>query len=804
MKAVRIVTAVILGLVGLLLGTLLFAPASVMRPLANYLMSDSGVEITAIEDLQLGWRSSSALGLQAQLPGVSLAVRELSATYQLADLISQARVANIDIGHLELVVDDSTGSGEQPADSPLQFKDLLTMAQSLPFARLAVNEFSVQGEVTASGSVAVTSRPLQLVADLTSNQWPGWLAELRLQQVGNSRVSGTASLQRQQQTVLSTDLDLELTTDRAALATVSEIDLQVVQGLPFVSGPMGDARLTDSKLRVSSELSADLVDDTAAGMDAELESLALERLEIDTGDGGLNWQLANGNVQGELVMPLTVTGALDRLGNTFSLNLGSARSSLAIGSAALTGDGEIVVADFQLDCDFQRNCSGLVQTELNMASWQAAELDGDNAVLSGGLAMASDSDGVSLRAASLTLELPLLNYLLDPAGQVGTGRAELALQDLQVTMAEEISASLTANTQRLDLELSGIDLVAPAISTQLRLDGNALSGTVNLRLGQRLDSSLSFAHAIDSGIGELAFSLEPLQFTDADPMSSLLSIASVDADIVGGTLSGSANLAWQQTASGWLLSGPMTVNMDELSGFAADVFFVGFSSSLRAELREGNLQSAGLLPATVATLDVGLPMDRIDWQYGFDLGDGTLTINGLSTEMLGGTVEIPSVVYDMNATENRVRVVLSRLDLATIVALANYPNLQVSGTVSGYLPLLITPEGVALEDGLLSALNPGGSIRYTPSSPAGSNASVEILNEALSNYLFETLNAEAEYGADGDLELAVQLRGRNPDMRGGQPINLNINIADNIPALLRSLQAGRVITERLEQRLNRQ
>ncbi len=166
------------------------------------------------------------------------------------------------------------------------------------------------------------------------------LLKLRLQQVGNSRVSGTANLQRQQQTVLSTDLDLELTTDRAALATVSEIDLQVVQELPSVSGPMGDARLTDSKLRVSSELSADLVDDTAAGMDAELESLALERLEMDTGDGGLNWRLANGNVKGELVMPLTVTGVLDRLGNTFSLNLGSARSSLAIGSAALTGDGE--------------------------------------------------------------------------------------------------------------------------------------------------------------------------------------------------------------------------------------------------------------------------------------------------------------------------------------------------------------------------------------------------------------------------------------------------------------------------------
>jgi len=36
----------------------------------------------------------------------------------------------------------------------------------------------------------------------------------------------------------------------------------------------------------------------------------------------------------------------------------------------------------------------------------------------------------------------------------------------------------------------------------------------------------------------------------------------------------------------------------------------------------------------------------------------------------------------------------------------------------------------------------------------------------------------------------------------GQQINLNLNISDNIPALLQSLQASRSITDALEQRLN--
>ena len=46
--------------------------------------------------------------------------------------------------------------------------------------------------------------------------------------------------------------------------------------------------------------------------------------------------------------------------------------------------------------------------------------------------------------------------------------------------------------------------------------------------------------------------------------------------------------------------------------------------------------------------------------------------------------------------------------------------------------------------------------------------------------------------------MEVQLQGFNPDMNGGQPINLNVNITDNIPTLLKSLRASSVITDALK------
>jgi len=60
------------------------------------------------------------------------------------------------------------------------------------------------------------------------------------------------------------------------------------------------------------------------------------------------------------------------------------------------------------------------------------------------------------------------------------------------------------------------------------------------------------------------------------------------------------------------------------------------------------------------------------------------------------------------------------------------------------------------------------------------------------------MNTEVFYDEGGELLLSVQLQGLNPDMNNGQEINLNVNITDNIPSLLKSLQASRVITDELE------
>jgi hypothetical protein len=47
----------------------------------------------------------------------------------------------------------------------------------------------------------------------------------------------------------------------------------------------------------------------------------------------------------------------------------------------------------------------------------------------------------------------------------------------------------------------------------------------------------------------------------------------------------------------------------------------------------------------------------------------------------------------------------------------------------------------------------------------------------------------------------MQLTGRNPDMEGNRPIVLNLGVENNIPQMLKSLQAARAVEEILERRL---
>lgn len=79
------------------------------------------------------------------------------------------------------------------------------------------------------------------------------------------------------------------------------------------------------------------------------------------------------------------------------------------------------------------------------------------------------------------------------------------------------------------------------------------------------------------------------------------------------------------------------------------------------------------------------------------------------------------------------------------------------------------------------------------------------MTRAMEDFHYEMLESGISYSEDGTLVLDLQLRGSSPRVDSDRPVVLNINLQEDIPALLTSLQlSGRVndaVTERVRERL---
>ena len=72
---------------------------------------------------------------------------------------------------------------------------------------------------------------------------------------------------------------------------------------------------------------------------------------------------------------------------------------------------------------------------------------------------------------------------------------------------------------------------------------------------------------------------------------------------------------------------------------------------------------------------------------------------------------------------------------------------------------------------------------------------------ALADFTYEKLEVDVTYDTDGTLTLGIRLEGSNSAVESGRPIHYNLNITENLPALLQSLQLSDELSERVEQGL---
>ena len=163
---------------------------------------------------------------------------------------------------------------------------------------------------------------------------------------------------------------------------------------------------------------------------------------------------------------------------------------------------------------------------------------------------------------------------------------------------------------------------------------------------------------------------------------------------------------------------------------------------------------------------------------------------------------------DFAHPEQTFPVKVEGLDLQQILHLEQQRGIEGTGVLDGVIPVILTPTGVQVHDGILEARAPGGVLRYRPApattqevTPADSHLSLVL--QALSDFHYNTLKLGIQYEEDGTLRLTARLEGKNPDWQQGRPVHFNLTVQENVPVLLKSLRAVQGIEQSLQERLQR-
>jgi hypothetical protein len=182
-------------------------------------------------------------------------------------------------------------------------------------------------------------------------------------------------------------------------------------------------------------------------------------------------------------------------------------------------------------------------------------------------------------------------------------------------------------------------------------------------------------------------------------------------------------------------------------------------------------------------------------------GPGTISVDGLRFASAFGPVgpidsrvELAQVWPPRTAKPQELRI--AALELATLVDAFDVPDLEAEGQIDADLRFSVLDGGnLLIEEGAFTALG-SGVLRYRADAPpamlAAQGESVDLLFRALSDFHYETLAATVSGYLDGDLKVALQLRGANPNLYEGQPIELNVDL--EAPILVLAL-AGRDLME---------
>ncbi|WP_444816195.1 intermembrane phospholipid transport protein YdbH family protein [Stutzerimonas frequens] len=340
---------------------------------------------------------------------------------------------------------------------------------------------------------------------------------------------------------------------------------------------------------------------------------------------------------------------------------------------------------------------------------------------------------------------------------------------------------------------------------QLKADATALNATGPASNDVGLTLALNVEQHWNGPL-HVGAKLQEIFLRAGNPLARSLSAWPAALELSSGRLSGEGKLT--QPAGGGTPTASLTLDARGLAGIFDRSEISGLDARLAAGLQRDRLR-LDIGELRLAEINPGFTFGPLLLRGHYEAAvdqptQGRLTWQTAETRILGGRFWLPAGTLDLAAPQQRLSARLEGVQLGDVLAAYPTEGLSGSGLIDGSFDVQRSAAGLSVQDGKLAARGPGGVLRFrSPKIEAlgQANPAMKIVTEALHNFHYDLLTSDVRYDERGKLNLGLRLNGRNPALEGGRPINFSINLEEDIPALLTSLQLSDRVSETIQRRV---
>lgn len=372
------------------------------------------------------------------------------------------------------------------------------------------------------------------------------------------------------------------------------------------------------------------------------------------------------------------------------------------------------------------------------------------------------------------------------------------------------------------------EFVPPETNLVIKFDAaSALvkAGIFAETVDQSVKATGRVTHDVSTNQGSLRATLAPRPFSPSGTtLSRLITPWEHPFDVTAGRLALSAAVTWgadprrvstgsddRQKPGGVIVrQGQVAIMAKDLDGYYEDILVEDVNTTITVNATSlDDVTMAGPATVRIGRVDPGVALENIALTLrGLGFGDGagqpSVDLKDVSAHTLGGRVSSPRIHFDPARPSTRFTLKVDGLSLDRLLQLEQQQGLEGSGVLDGSIPITLNDKTVTIHEGHVAVRPPGGVIRFAPREETRrmlvqAKPEMGLVLRALENFRYDVLRAVVNYQEDGTLLLETRLEGRNPDMKESPPVHFNLNVEENIPALLQSVQVVKHIEQRLEE-----